>query len=483
MNVRNLIRTPVRQPEVVSLRRIAQRADTLVVILCWALYLISLGVSWMYSDMLVAFIIGGVLAVAGTLVRVLACGSLFSRLWLSFTLIAFAALLIQVGKGETEYHFTVFVLMSVLLAWRDSRPLLMGAATAAVHHGLFNYFQQHDLFGIVVFPHPGVDMVLFHAVFVVAQTAILLVLAYQMRTDARSASEVAQLAACINREPGYLTLVADNPQSETAFAQTFSSTLGTMRGTLNQVSEGVEALLEESGSILARNAALSARTDEQANALGQATSAMTQIGLAAGQARDKAQSVSKLAAETHQAATQGGISIQSAIASMAQINEESRRVKTILELIDGIAFQTHILSLNASVEAARAGASGRGFAVVASEVRSLAVRCENAAREIRKLMDASSACTEQGTRQVEQAGQTMQAIYASIDGLTQLVTELTTMSEQQNLSIEHIQQSINHIDRSVHHNVQHVAETLQVAQQQQQQANTLKQAISLFRFG
>ncbi len=54
---------------------------------------------------------------------------------------------------------------------------------------------------------------------------------------------------------------------------------------------------------------------------------------------------------------------------MAQINVESGRVKTILELIDGIAFQTNILSLNASVEAARAGQEGRGFAVVASEVR------------------------------------------------------------------------------------------------------------------
>jgi methyl-accepting chemotaxis protein len=63
------------------------------------------------------------------------------------------------------------------------------------------------------------------------------------------------------------------------------------------------------------------------------------------------------------------------------------------------------------------------------------------------------------------------------------VTELSAMSEQQNLSIEQIQQSINSIDHSVHHNVQHVAETLQVAQQQQQQANALKQAISLFKLG
>jgi len=158
-------------------------------------------------------------------------------------------------------------------------------------------------------------------------------------------------------------------------------------------------------------------------------------------------------------------------------------VKIILELIDGIAFQTNILSLNASVEAARAGNQGRGFAVVASEVRNLAMRSESAAREIRQLMDASSTSTEHGTVQVEHAAQTMREIHSSISGLSQLVTELSAMSEQQNLSIEQIQQSINSIDRSVHHNVQHVAETLQVAQQQQQQANALKQAISLFKLG
>ena len=168
---------------------------------------------------------------------------------------------------------------------------------------------------------------------------------------------------------------------------------------------------------------------------------------------------------------------------MEKISEESRRVKIILELIDGIAFQTNILSLNASVEAARAGNQGRGFAVVASEVRNLAMRSESAAREIRQLMDASAISTEHGSVQVEHAAQTMREIHSSISGLSQLVTELSEMSEQQNLSIEQIQQSINSIDHSVHHNVQHVAETLQVAQQQQQQANALKQAIALFRLG
>ena len=482
-----MIATPLSGPaaspvEMVSLKRIAQRADSLAVILSWALLPIALGVGWLNDSVLVALIAGLVLALLATFFGTALRGTLTSRLVLSALLIGWAGLLIQVGGGATEYHFSVFVLMSALLAWRDVRPLLMGAA-AATHHVLFNYLQENDLFGVVVFHHPGWDMVFFHALFVVVQTAMLLVIARQMAADARSASEVAQLAAHINQQAGYLTLRADTQQSETPFARTFSTTLGALHGTLHQVSDGVGQLLAESDSILERNAALSTRTDEQAQALEVAASAMSEISIAASLTRDKAQSACELASETRAVATRGEENIQSAIRSMEKISEESRRVKIILELIDGIAFQTNILSLNASVEAARAGNQGRGFAVVASEVRNLAMRSESAAREIRQLMDASSTSTEHGTVQVEHAAQTMREIHSSISGLSQLVTELSAMSEQQNLSIEQIQQSINSIDHSVHHNVQHVAETLQVAQQQQQQANALKQAISLFKLG
>lgn len=135
-----------------------------------------------------------------------------------------------------------------------------------------------------------------------------------------------------------------------------------------------------------------------------------------------------------------------------------------------------------------------GAAAAASEVAQLAAHINQQAGYLTLSADtqqsetlfarsfSTTLGTEHGTVQVEHAAQTMREIHRSISGLSQLVTELSEMSEQQNLSIEQIQQSINSIDHSVHHNVQHVAETLQVAQQQQQ-ANALKQAISLFRLG
>lgn len=472
----------IQPAQQVSLDRIWRQADLLMLFICWGLLLFAGVIGWFNDEVKLALITGITLTLSATVVRALLPGRLFTRLWFAFVLIAYAALIIQLGNGDTEYHFSIFVLLSALLAYRDYRPLLMGAATAAVHHLLFNYFQENGLFDVVVFMHPGFHMVVFHALFVVAQTAILVAIALNMAADARSASEVAHLASWITREPGKLTLAQDEEATETAFGKTFNNTLGTMGDTLCQVSDGVSQLLIASESILQRNAALSTRTDEQAAALATAASAMEEMNSAAMLASEKAQRARELAASTSKVALKGGEKIDDAVESMAQIDEESRRINAALELIDSIAFQTNILSLNASVEAASAGVHGKGFAVVASEVRTLAVRCEGAAKEIHQLIGTSVECTRSGSQQVTHAGHTMREIIASIEGLTLLVNELSEMSEQQCSSITRMRDSIASIDRSVQDNVGHVSETVQVAQQQQQQADALKQAIGVFRF-
>ena len=209
---------------------------------------------------------------------------------------------------------------------------------------------------------------------------------------------------------------------------------------------------------------------------------MEQLRAVATLTSEKARQVREVAFSTSNVAEQGGHNVRQAIAAMEHIREESQRIYAILELIDGIAFQTNILSLNASVEAARAGEHGKGFAVVASEVRVLAQRSEGAAKDIRQLLTASQATTLQGVEQVEQAGMTMKSIIESIEGLRSLLEELSQMSEQQRASIAQMNDSIASIDASVQENVRHVAQTLQVAEAQRQQTGQLKEAIAVFRF-
>jgi Methyl-accepting chemotaxis protein len=475
------LQSGVSPREIISVSAIRKRADGQMLGLVWLLWCVSLAVGWMSDNTLLAFVCATALSLLATLVTSLLCGTLFSRLTFAFILMAFSALLIQLGEGEAEYHFSVFVLLSALLAWRDWRPLLMGAAVIAVHHLTFNYLQEYDLFNIVIFMHTGLHMVIMHGLFVVAQTLFLVILAVRMEQDAVSASEVAKLAAVINREPGSLTLAKETKASHSPFARTFSLTLGAMRTTLEQVSGNVAQLLEASCTILQRNTALSERTDNQASSLAVAASAMEQLASAASLTSEKASEARELVLQACEVAQQGGKNIRAATESMMHIRDESQQINGILELIDGIAFQTHILSLNASVEAARAGEHGKGFAVVASEVRSLALRCEQAAQDIRQLTAASVKSTHQGAEQVEQAGSTMQAIISRIDGLQTCLEVLSSMSEQQRASVVQMKGSIASIDASVQENVQHVAQTMQVAQQQQQYTGELQSAISVFR--
>ena len=113
-----------------------------------------------------------------------------------------------------------------------------------------------------------------------------------------------------------------------------------------------------------------------------------------------------MARQARGGAQEGRENIRAAVASMAHIRDGSLKINGILELIDGIAFQTNILSLNASVEAARAGAHGKGFAVAAAEVRTLALRCEEAARDIRQMIVTSLERTPQVAEPFERAGET-----------------------------------------------------------------------------
>ncbi|HVL43793.1 MAG TPA: methyl-accepting chemotaxis protein, partial [Acidovorax sp.] len=139
------------------------------------------------------------------------------------------------------------------------------------------------------------------------------------------------------------------------------------------------------------------------------------------------------------------------------------------------------LALNAAVEAARAGEQGRGFAVVASEVRSLAGRSAEAAKEIKQLITASVDRVDQGSAQVEQAGQTMNEVVAGIRRVTDIMGEISAASSEQSAGVAQVGEAVTQMDQATQQNAALVEEMAAAASSLKGQAQELVQAVSVFK--
>ncbi|MFM9924748.1 methyl-accepting chemotaxis protein [Variovorax sp. H27-G14] len=252
---------------------------------------------------------------------------------------------------------------------------------------------------------------------------------------------------------------------------------------VGEVRTGTETIATASGQIAAGNQDLSSRTEEQASSLEQTAASMEELTSTVKQNADNARQANQLAMSASAVAVKGGSVVSQVVDTMGSINASSKKIVDIIGVIDGIAFQTNILALNAAVEAARAGEQGRGFAVVASEVRSLAQRSAAAAKEIKTLIGDSVEKVEEGSKQVAEAGRTMDEIVGSVKRVTDIMGEITSASQEQTSGIEQINQAIAQMDQVTQQNAALVEEASAAAQSLQEQAGSLVQAVSIFKLG
>ncbi|WP_075256724.1 methyl-accepting chemotaxis protein [Herbaspirillum camelliae] len=249
---------------------------------------------------------------------------------------------------------------------------------------------------------------------------------------------------------------------------------------VSQVRNGTDTIATASSQIAIGNLDLSSRTEEQASSLEETASVMEEITATVKQNSDNARQANQLAKSASKIAVDGGKVVGQVVHTMSSINESSKQIVEIISVIDGIAFQTNILALNAAVEAARAGEQGRGFAVVATEVRSLAQRSSSAAKEIKALIDNSVAQVNEGSRLVETAGKTMGDVVASVQRVTDIVSEITAASVEQTQGIEEINRAISQMDEVTQQNAALVEEAAAAAQSLQNQAQSLSRVVSVF---
>ncbi len=173
----------------------------------------------------------------------------------------------------------------------------------------------------------------------------------------------------------------------------------------------------------------------------------------------KSQEMAKMSQNSEQKAQEGKNLASKTVKSMDEINEQVSSINEAITVIDQIAFQTNILSLNAAVEAATAGEAGKGFAVVAQEVRNLASRSAEAAKEIKDLVETATQKANAG----KQISSSMIEGYGELENIisktNELISDVSTASKEQSIGMTQISDTMNQLDKFTQQNASIVYDT------------------------
>ena len=264
-------------------------------------------------------------------------------------------------------------------------------------------------------------------------------------------------------------------------AQGINITADNLRDVISHVVATVNDITRDAQKISSGNHALSLHAEAQAASLVVTAASMERITAMARQNAQSANQANDLAQVASKMTLNGGSVVNALVDTMSQVQVSSKKIASIISVIDQIAFQTNILALNAAVEAARAKEHGRGFAVVAAEVRLLAQRSAQAAKEISMLIFESAQKVEQGTLQTQEAGAAMDNILKSIARVAAIAVNISKASLEQTAGIVEVNQAVMEIDKTTQQNTVLVDETAAIAKSLEIQAQQLQQQVASFK--
>jgi len=183
--------------------------------------------------------------------------------------------------------------------------------------------------------------------------------------------------------------------------------------------------------------------------------------------------MSNLANEVIISATNGQELAVKTTSAMDEINTKVSAINDAITIIDQIAFQTNILSLNAAVEAATAGEAGKGFAVVAQEVRNLANKSTEAASEIKSLVESANLKADEGKTIANDMIEGYVSLNNSIDKTIELITDVADISKDQQIGIVQINDAVNILKQQIHSNAEVSSQANSIAAKTSTIANTI----------
>jgi len=240
--------------------------------------------------------------------------------------------------------------------------------------------------------------------------------------------------------------------------------------------ESNSATMKESVNNLANKA------NQQAASLEETAAAVEEITSITRNNANNTTKMSELGKKVQDAVSSGMTLATQTSSAMDSINEQVTAITESIQVIDQIAFQTNILSLNAAVEAATAGEAGKGFAVVAQEVRNLASRSAEAANEIKELVDSASIKTNEGKKVSDDMIKGYETLNTNAIQTIELIQDVSVASKEQMTGIEQINDAVTMLDRVTQENANEANSVAEIASEVSQMANDLVADASAKKF-
>ena len=266
-----------------------------------------------------------------------------------------------------------------------------------------------------------------------------------------------------------------------AIKKSLDSILGALNHTMGQIAASAGHVSDGSEQVSASAQSLAQGATEQASSVTEISTTISAISEGARQTSDAA---AEAGSYVNQAGAQLGISIENVkelSESMDHIANDSKQISTIIATIENIAFQINILSLNAAVEAARAGSAGKGFAVVADEISSLASKSDEAAKATKELIESSAATIKEGGKVMNRVSEALERTGQLAGNVTMKMEQVVEAVEKQTLAMEQVAIGVEQISAVVENNSATSQECAAASEELSNQSSMLKQLISTFQ--
>lgn len=265
-----------------------------------------------------------------------------------------------------------------------------------------------------------------------------------------------------------------------ALAESMNKTVASLRLTVERLSETAEQVERSSSQMSDGSQAVAQGSAEQAMAIEELAANVQGITQVVEENNESVLVANENTSDVLQAVERSNGQISKAVEVIGDIKVSTRNISQLANSIEDISFQTNILALNASVEAARAGDAGRGFAIVAEEIRRLATQVSEASRAADELAVRAAESVESGSALIEDTSASMEGAVAATEGVKEMMSAIAQASTQQLEAVSQIQESMDSLSDVVQENSAASEESAVIGEELAEQARSLKQLIDRF---